>query len=34
MDKNLRSGMTPDEARRQAYIKFGGVERVKESTRG
>jgi len=33
MDKNLRSGMTPDEARRQAYIKFGGVERVKESTR-
>jgi putative ABC transport system permease protein len=33
MDKNLRAGMTPDEARRQAYIKFGGVERVKESTR-
>ena len=32
-DKNLRAGMTPDEARRQAYIKFGGVERVKESTR-
>jgi predicted permease len=33
MDKNLRAGMTPDEARRQAYIKFGGVERVKENTR-
>ena len=33
MDKNLRAGMKPDEARRQAYIKFGGVERVKESTR-
>ena len=32
-DKNLRAGMTPDEARRQAYLKFGGVERVKESTR-
>ena len=25
--------MTPDEARRQAHVKFGGVERVKESTR-
>jgi putative ABC transport system permease protein len=33
MDKHLRAGMTPDEARRQAYIKFGGLERVKESTR-
>ena len=33
MDKNLGAGMTPDEARRQAYIKFGGVERIKESTR-
>src|SRR5262249_18915939 len=33
MDKNLRAGMTPDEARRQAYIRFGGVEGVKESTR-
>jgi putative ABC transport system permease protein len=32
-EKNLRAGMTPDEARRRAYIKFGGVERVKESTR-
>lgn len=25
--------MTPDEARRQAFIAFGGVERAKESTR-
>jgi predicted permease len=31
--KNLRAGMTPDEARRQAHLKFGGVERIKESTR-
>jgi putative ABC transport system permease protein len=33
IDKNLRAGMTPDEARRQAYIAFGGVERTKEHTR-
>jgi putative ABC transport system permease protein len=32
-DKNMRAGMSPAEARRQAYIKFGGVERIKESTR-
>lgn len=32
-EKNLRAGMAPDEARRQALIKFGGVERAKESTR-
>jgi hypothetical protein len=31
--KNLRAGMTPDEARRQAFVKFGGMERVKESAR-
>ncbi|MEP6764993.1 MAG: ABC transporter permease [Gemmatimonadaceae bacterium] len=31
--KNLRAGMTPDDARRQAYVKFGGVERFKENTR-
>jgi flagellar biosynthesis/type III secretory pathway M-ring protein FliF/YscJ len=30
---NLRSGMTPEEARRQALIKFGGVESTKESYR-
>ena len=32
-DKNLRAGLPPDEARRQAYIQFGGVEQFKESTR-
>src|ERR687891_89135 len=32
-EKNLRAGMAPDEARRQALIKFGGVDRAKESTR-
>lgn len=31
--KNLRAGITPDEARRQALVKFGGVERAKEMTR-
>ena len=33
VDKNLRAGLTPDEARRQAYLQFGGVERFKASTR-
>ena len=32
-EKHRRAGMTPDEARRQALVKFGGLERVKESTR-
>jgi putative ABC transport system permease protein len=32
-EKNRARGMTPDEARRQALIRFGGVERIKESTR-
>jgi putative ABC transport system permease protein len=32
-EKNLRAGMTPDEARRLALIRFGGVERIKEATR-
>ena len=31
--KNIRAGMTPDEARRQAFVRFGGVEHVKEQTR-
>ncbi len=31
--KNLRAGVSPDEARRQALLKFGGIESVKESTR-
>jgi putative ABC transport system permease protein len=33
IDKHVRAGMTPDEARRQAFLKFGGVERIKEDTR-
>lgn len=32
-EKNLRAGMAPEEAHRQALIKFGGVVRAKESTR-
>jgi putative ABC transport system permease protein len=31
--KNIRAGMPPDEARRQAFVRFGGVEHVKEQTR-
>jgi len=33
VEENLRSGMKPDEARRQAMIKFGGMESVKEACR-
>jgi predicted permease len=33
MEKNLRSGMTPDQARRRAFVQFGGVGRIKEGTR-
>jgi putative ABC transport system permease protein len=32
-EKNVQAGMTPDEARRQALIRFGGVEHVRERTR-
>src|SRR5512138_773716 len=32
-EKNRRAGMTPDEARRQALIRFGGVEQMREGTR-
>ncbi len=32
-EDNLRAGMTPDEARRQALVRFGGVEAVKEAYR-
>ena len=32
-EKNRRAGMTPGEARRQALIRFGGVEGAKERTR-
>jgi putative ABC transport system permease protein len=33
IEDNLRRGMTPGEARRQALLKFGGVEAAKESYR-
>jgi predicted permease len=32
-DKNIRAGLPPAEARRQALLKFGGVEHMKEQTR-
>ena len=32
-EKNIGQGMTPAEARRQALVRFGGLERVKEDTR-
>ena len=32
-EKNLKAGMTPEDARRHALVKFGGVQRTKESTR-
>ncbi len=33
VDDNLRAGMTPEEARRVALVKLGGVESVKEQVR-
>ena len=33
IEKNLRAGMTPKDARQQAMLRFGGVERIKEDTR-
>ena len=30
-EKNLRAGLTPDDARRQALIRFGGVERARDT---
>jgi len=33
IEDNLRMGMTPDEARRQAMIKLGGIESTKEAYR-
>jgi putative ABC transport system permease protein len=33
-EENLRAGLSPAEARRQAILKFGGVEGVKEDYRG
>src|ERR1700682_6104974 len=32
-EENLRSGMTPEEARRTALLKLGGLEQTKESAR-
>jgi predicted permease len=32
-EKYIRAGMPPDAARRQAYLRFGGVEQMKEQTR-
>ena len=32
-EKFRRAGMSPDEARRQAVLRFGSVEGLKESTR-
>ena len=33
IDENVRTGMTPEEARRDALMKLGGVEQTKESYR-
>ena len=33
IDDNVRAGMTPAEAQRQALLKFGSVESAKESYR-
>src|SRR2546427_11809761 len=33
MEDNLRRGMAPEEARREALIKLGGIEQTKESYR-
>src|SRR6266540_6411703 len=33
MEDNLRRGMTPEEARREALLKLGGIEQTKESYR-
>jgi len=33
IDDNLRAGMSPEQARREALLKFGGIESTKESMR-
>jgi macrolide transport system ATP-binding/permease protein len=33
IEDNIRSGMTPDEARRAARVKFGSIDTVKENVR-
>jgi putative ABC transport system permease protein len=32
-EKYIRNGLTPEDARRQAFVRFGGVEYLKERTR-
>jgi hypothetical protein len=32
-DRNMRAGLSPEDARRQALIAFGGQERIKDNTR-
>ena len=32
-EKNRRAGMSPDEARREAFVRFGGLDRARENTR-
>ena len=32
-EENIRAGMTPEEARRQAVLKFGAIESIKEAFR-
>ena len=31
--KNIRAGMSPNDARRAALVQFGGVEQTREATR-
>jgi predicted permease len=33
IEENLRQGMTPEEARRRAFVRFGGVQQARESHR-
>lgn len=33
IDENVRRGMTPDEARRQAYVRLGGMTQLRETNR-
>ena len=33
IDDNVRAGMSPEQARREALVKFGGMEAAKESVR-
>jgi predicted permease len=33
VEENVRSGMTPEEARRRALVRFGGVQRAREEQR-